>query len=425
MHPKLNGLGIFAVVAALGTAGCRSATAIAMPNPPAGPSLVAISISPTSPSVYAGGLQQFTASAQYSSGGSGPITVSWAATGGSISSIGLFTADSTPGSFLVTATQQGGTLAGTASVNVLALPQQGNYTPVAAQDWTTYSDKAALFGLFGVEGGLNARDPALPNTAFYDLVSESVPDGSGGMISGKAVRYLGDPALNTFDPKTPGRIAVHKVKFADLDDVWVRQYVKFSPNWITAGTNPTGGASYKMMFFRFNGAGFRLGHLINGTRDEIMELGQEQPGAVQVKLAWDNHVAVSPVDGAGGMDAFPMVKGSSYGPPSPNPGGNGNGEWYEIVMRWKKVGTMVMQGAIAKRRITIGGLWNPGPWTTIARQVTHTGDPLVEYIRPVFSYEMGVNRNKQWDEVMWIDWGKYDVVNGALYPNPFNVPGIP
>ena len=316
------------------------------------------------------------------------------------------------------------------------LPQKRNYSTVAAKEWSTYADKAALFGLFGVEGGANrTHDPVLPNTAFYDLVNESVPDGTGGMMPGKAVRYLGDPALNTSDINKPGRIAVHRVKFADLDDVWVRQYVKFSTNWTTAGTNPTGtarapyGTAYKMMFLRFREAGFRLGHILAGTRDEIMELGQGvsggRPGAVKVKLPWDNHMGVSPVDGAGGMDAHPMVKGASFRGPPPNPNGNGDGQWYEIVLRFKKVSTMVMQGAVAKRRVTLGGAWSPGPWTIIARQVTHTGDPTVEYIRPVISYDMGVNRNKQWDDVMWIDWGKYEVVNGALYPNPFNVPGVP
>jgi hypothetical protein len=429
MHPKLNGFALCAVAGALAMAGCRSATAIATPNQPSAPSLVAISISPPSPTVYTGGSQQFTASAQYSSGGTGSVTVTWAATGGSISSIGLFTADSTAGSYLVSAAQQGGSLVGTTTVNVSALPQGGNYIPVAAQDWSTYADKASLAGLFGVEGWANKTyDPLLPSTAFYDLVSESVPDGNGGMKFGKAVRYLGDPALNTTDFTRPGRIAVHKVKFADLDDVWVRQYARFSTNWTTMAVNPSGASAYKMMFFRFDGAGFRLNFGMV-SRNEGMELGQgpsgSRPGAIEAALPWDNHVPVSPADGARGMDAWPMIKAPNFQGPPFKAGGDGDGEWYERVMHFKKVDVMVMQGTVAKRRVTLGGVWNPGPWVIIARQVTHTGDPTVEYIRPVISYEMGVNRNKQWDDVMWLDWGKYDVVNGALYPNPFNVPGVP
>jgi hypothetical protein len=131
------------------------------------------------------------------------------------------------------------------------------------------------------------------------------------------------------------------------------------------------------------------------------------------------------VDGAHGMDAFPMIRGADYQGPPLNRGGGSDGEWYEVVLRFKKVSTMAMQGAIARRRVTQGGAWNPGPWEIIAHQVTHTGDPTIEYIRPVYEYDMGVNRNKQWDDVMYIDWGKYEVVNGALYPNPFSVPGVP
>jgi hypothetical protein len=61
---------------------------------------VSVSISPASASVQSGGTQQFTATVT----GSSNTSVTWAATGDTISNTGLFTAGQTAGSFTVTAT---------------------------------------------------------------------------------------------------------------------------------------------------------------------------------------------------------------------------------------------------------------------------------------------------------------------------------
>jgi hypothetical protein len=55
-----------------------------------------------------------------SDGSTAPITASFAATGGTISSSGLYTAGATAGTFRVIASQSGGTLADTASVTITA-----------------------------------------------------------------------------------------------------------------------------------------------------------------------------------------------------------------------------------------------------------------------------------------------------------------
>jgi len=59
-----------------------------------------VALSPTSASVQAGHTQQFTATVT----GSGNTAVTWSATGGSVSSIGLYTAPSTAGTYTVKAT---------------------------------------------------------------------------------------------------------------------------------------------------------------------------------------------------------------------------------------------------------------------------------------------------------------------------------
>lgn len=80
------------------------------------PTLTAIVVSPSSASLVPGQTQQFSAAGKLSDGTTTSVTVSWTATGGTISSSGLFTAGTTGGSFTVTATN--GSISGTASVTV-------------------------------------------------------------------------------------------------------------------------------------------------------------------------------------------------------------------------------------------------------------------------------------------------------------------
>lgn len=392
-----------------------------------------VEIDPQTVSLHTGGSWPFTGRATWTTGTATDSVVSsgftFTATGGTLAPSGantqLYTAGASVGTFRVVATYRG--RSDSAVVTVTAPPAPGPGTPFLVRDWSDFADESALQAAgigFGVEGSLHNQPPARPTTDFWDLIQAMVPDGRGGMRAGRAIRYLGDPALNTTSTATPGRIAIHTAHFPSaLENVWVRQFVRFTPNWTTAGANPSGGTSYKMMFFRFDGAGFRLGHLINGSRDEIMELGQgasgARLGAVEAKLPWDNHIPVSLVDGIGGMDAWPMLK---VGAVTGKPARDGNGEWFEVVMHFEKVAPMAMQGTLAKRQYTVSGAVSPGAWEVIARQVTHTGDPAVEFVRPVVLYQMGVNRNKQWDTAMSIDWGRYELYDGRLQRNPLNVP---
>src|SRR5205823_1840870 len=64
------------------------------------PPPVSVSISPVSASLQTGGTQQFTATVT----GSTNTSVTWSATGGTISTSGLFTAPGTAGSYSVKAT---------------------------------------------------------------------------------------------------------------------------------------------------------------------------------------------------------------------------------------------------------------------------------------------------------------------------------
>jgi len=98
----------------LSLAGCSLAGSQAATSP-----AVNLSLSPTSASVQTGHTQQFTATVT----GSSNTAVTWSASGGSISSSGMYTAPSTAGSYLVKATSMAdSTASASATVTVTTTP---------------------------------------------------------------------------------------------------------------------------------------------------------------------------------------------------------------------------------------------------------------------------------------------------------------
>jgi hypothetical protein len=84
--------------------------------------LQAVILTPASASIGTGGTQQFSVSGQWSNGATTAPAVTYSATGGTVTSGGLYTAGSTAGTFRVIAVQQGGTLADTSTVTLSAAP---------------------------------------------------------------------------------------------------------------------------------------------------------------------------------------------------------------------------------------------------------------------------------------------------------------
>ena len=102
--------------------GTLAATASVTINAPV---LQAVILTPSSAMLTTGATQQFSVSGRWSDGSTTALAVNYTATGGTITAGGLYTAGSTPGTFIVTATQQGGTLSATAAVTITA-PSTGN-----------------------------------------------------------------------------------------------------------------------------------------------------------------------------------------------------------------------------------------------------------------------------------------------------------
>ena len=80
----------------------------------------AINLAPATVSLDAGGTRQFTATARLSDGTTVPADVTYQASGGTVTTAGLYTAGQTAGTYRVIATQRGGTLADTSTVTITA-----------------------------------------------------------------------------------------------------------------------------------------------------------------------------------------------------------------------------------------------------------------------------------------------------------------
>lgn len=308
-------------------------------------------------------------------------------------------------------------------VDSLSPPPPGQYLTIEAKDWSIYPDKEALLGLFGVEGHLNdcaliadqsRCDPHLPATEFYDLVPDSV--------FGQVIRYNGGPHLNTIATDMPGRIAVHGVNFTPLTNVWVRQFVRFSTNFTTVGlAGGQNAASQKMMFLRYESSALRHAWIIQGPRGMSHETGADQGTSFEHgMLVWNNVRSMNTQYGVGGWpdpDGWPMFR-SDVGPQGA-PIGPGTGEWYEVVLHHKAVAERG-EHTLAWRQYTVNGQVSPQPWSIVAEYEVFT--PGQSWKR-IMRYEMGVNRNRQWDETMYVYWGPYEVVDGSAFPSPWGLPG--
>ena len=110
--------GTFRVIAVQqgGTLADTSTVTLSVPAP----TLTQVILTPATAALNTGATQQFSASGRLSDGSTSPVTVTYSATGGTMTTGGLYTAGSTAGTFRVIATQQGGTLADTAAVTLTA-----------------------------------------------------------------------------------------------------------------------------------------------------------------------------------------------------------------------------------------------------------------------------------------------------------------
>lgn len=114
--------GSFLVIAAAAN-GVADTSAVTIPI------LTGVTLTPAVATINTAQTQLFTARGSFSDGSTGTVSVVWIATGGTVSSAGLYQPPATIGTYSVIAVQAGGTFADTSSVTVVEPPPPGAAHP--------------------------------------------------------------------------------------------------------------------------------------------------------------------------------------------------------------------------------------------------------------------------------------------------------
>jgi len=160
--------GTFQVIAS-DTASGMADTALVTIAPPA-PTLQALVLTPTSVALLPGATQQFAVSGHLTDGSTAPVTVTYNATGGTITSAGLYTAGVSPGNYRVVATVAGSTLADTAAIDITVpapAPSEPPTAPPGIPIIPGQSIQAAVNAnpggtVFLIKAGRHSRQSVLP-----------------------------------------------------------------------------------------------------------------------------------------------------------------------------------------------------------------------------------------------------------------------
>ncbi|HLJ48142.1 MAG TPA: hypothetical protein VKU01_19140 [Bryobacteraceae bacterium] len=169
------------------------------------PAPISVAVSPTSASLQPGQTKQFSATVT----GTSNTAVTWTATGGTISTSGLFTAGSTAGSFTVTATSVADpTKSGSASVTITAAPVSVTVSPTSASlqpgqtkqfsaTVTGTSNTAVTWTATGGTVSTTGLYTAGQNTGSFSVTATSVADATK---SGSAAIQINPQTTTTLPP---------------------------------------------------------------------------------------------------------------------------------------------------------------------------------------------------------------------------------
>jgi hypothetical protein len=218
--------------------------------------LVAIAITPESVTLETGGTQQFAVSGRMSDGSSTQVAVTFAATGGTVSTSGLYAAPIATGSFEVIAQQLGGTFADTSLVLVTSpttagLPNECA-TPKPGWIWCDDFDQDRLASYFEVDGAKGAftRTAGAGNGGSWAMRAHFA---AGAVSVGSLKVAFGRTPSVTFRPVDGGTV--------DHRELYWRVYLRNQPGWVGGGGDKlsrmmvlaTGGWAQAMMAHLWSG----------------------------------------------------------------------------------------------------------------------------------------------------------------------------
>lgn len=181
--------GSYRVIAANPAATLADTSIVTIPAPTA-PTLARVILLPSSVSLQAGATQSFVAYGRTSAGDSIPVGVTFSATGGTITTVGLYTAGTSAGSYRVIARESTGTLADTSAVSVTTAPAPPPPPPTDHAGWqvtpngsstgqgTRDSPWSLTYALSGAGGRIVAGDTVWLRGGNYPGVLTSTLRGS-------------------------------------------------------------------------------------------------------------------------------------------------------------------------------------------------------------------------------------------------------
>lgn len=255
--------GTYRVIATGASSPLADTARVTIAASPTTPTLQAVVLTPSTVSLQAAATQQFSASGKMSDGSTGPVSVTYAVTGGTITTAGLYTAGQTAGTFRVIAKQTNGTLADTSAVTI-TVPS----TPSGIAIYPGQSIQAAVNAnpagtTFLVKAGTHHSQSVVPksndvfigepgtildgdNAVTYAFSRGSSPYPSNVQIRSLVVQHYTNPAQYG---------AIHAGEHTAADG---------TVGWIVADCE-----------IRYNvGAGIRLGHKMQVLRNNIHHNGQ-------------------------------------------------------------------------------------------------------------------------------------------------------
>ena len=195
--------GTFRVIGLAAAAGKADTSTVVIKA--AAPTLTAVVVNPPSATLDPGGTQAFSVSGQFSDGSTGPVTVTWTATGGTITTGGVYTAGATAGNYRVIATA---TTAARADTSAVTITQPGASTVLLTE---AFEDNNG-----GARGWYANTSPPISTVEHHSGVGsleEHWQQGATLPDNGVSLRHL----------------------FTATDRLYVRYWVKYSANFVGSG----------------------------------------------------------------------------------------------------------------------------------------------------------------------------------------------
>ena len=260
------------------------------------------------------------------------------------------------------------------------------YKTVVAEDWRTFPSDSVLlarqllnWGASGKVGPIGDYVHLVPDRTFGQVVRITQPQ----------------DFQQGYSPQ------LHQLLQAPLDKAWLRFRIRFSPGWTARGSGGASqGSAYKVMHLYMPGGGATGRTKIDINGGTRFDFGFSFPGRKYVET---------------------LLPGNTWG----RAGGSSitteftDGEWYEFIVYHEKTGATTGRTRAWRRRLTQNGVIVDNPFVFVGW--SYVGVTTADSFPQVSSLKLGINKNRSNDQTQSIFWGPWEVVDGSLYPNPWEV----